>query len=173
MAKEKKKLMIPFTYYEDQMYDYCGYRYEIDTTNSDTMMWDTINNKRVDSIHMPSKTYGWDNDINTQYETQYEEYLIKLNDYKAKCELGEYISVDTIVWKENYQFEDTLKLTGMSRGRSAANFNLQSEVNGKNYNVFMTDMVHLFQNANINKGSVIGKWTFCKRGANYGIKLIE
>ena len=80
--------------------------------------------------------------------------------------------MDTILWKENFEFEDTLKLTGMSRGRSAANFNLQSETTGKDYNVFMTDMVHLFQNANINKGYVIGKWTFCKRGQNYGIKLI-
>lgn len=172
MAKEKKKLMIPFSYYHEQILDWCRYYYEEGTINSDTMVWDTVNNKQVIAPWKPSETIGWERLPNLNYEKEHEEYLVKLNEYQHKLELGEYITVDKITWKANFEFEDTLRLTGMSRGRSAANFNLKSETTGKNYNVFMTDMVDLFQNATINKGSVTGKWTFVKRGHNYGIKLI-
>lgn len=173
MAKQKKKLMIPFTYFHEQMLDYCNYYYEEGTVNSSTIMWDTVNNKRVTAPWKPSKTYGWENTLNTRYEEEFDEYLNELRDYETKVESSEYITVESIVWKENYEFEDTLRLTGMSRGRSAANFNLKSETNGKDYNLFMTDIVNLIQNATLNKGIVKGVWTFVKRGQNYGIKLVK
>jgi hypothetical protein len=172
MAKTKKNLMIPFTYFYENMLDYCNYYYSEGTTNSDTIIWDTKNNKRVSAPYQPSKTFGWEDRPNLNYEEQYEQYLKDLNDYETKVKNNEYISVESIVWKENFEFEDTLRLTGMSRGRSAANFNLKSETNAKDYNVFMTDMVYLFQNGEISKGIIKGKWTFVKRGQNYGIKLV-
>lgn len=172
MVKSKKKLMIPFTYYHENMMDYCGYYYEEGTTNSDTMVWDTINNKSVTAPWKPSTTVGWGRTPNPNYEKEFEEYLVKLNEYQTKIENQEYITVETIVWKENFEFEDELYVLGMSRGRSAANFTLVSQTNGKSYNLFMTDMVDMLQNGVINKGKIKGKWTFVKRGQNYGIKFL-
>jgi hypothetical protein len=185
MAKSKKKLMIPFTYYHEEMLDYCRYYYQEGTENSNKMWWDTLENKRVSEPYHPREpiynSYWYDNyGGNERFNNELEEYPILLKQYESdkkawdtNVQNGTYIEVDEIIWKENYEFDDTLILTGMSRGRSAANFNLQSETNSKNYNLFMTDIVDMIKNANIFKGKVKGKWTFVKRGQNYGIKLIE
>jgi len=75
-------------------------------------------------------------------------------------------------YRANYEFVTTMRVVDMSRGRSAANFTLKDE-KGIEYNMFMKDMLYLIQNCIIDKGVVSGKWTFVKRGNNYGIMLIE
>ena len=75
-------------------------------------------------------------------------------------------------WKENHEFEETLTVTNMSRGRSAANFELQDK-DGNKFNMFMTGMLEMVQKATIKKGKVKGTWTFVKRGANFGIIFIK
>lgn len=184
MAKAKKKIMIPFTYYHDEMIDYTSYYYEAGTENSNKIWWNTEKNNQVwmpSAPHKPSDTYSdgwyynneerWKREVK-EYPERLEKYNRDIDEFNKNVDDGRYIYVDAIVWKENYEFDDTLELTGMSRGRSAANFNLKSVTNGRNYNLFMTDTVDLIQNGVINKGKITGKWTFCKRGANYGIKLI-
>lgn len=174
MAKTKKKLMIPFTYYYEQMLDYCNYYYEEGTENSNKIWWDTLENKAASVwTCKPDKENYWTKVSNPNYETELIEYNNTLNEIQERKDSGRYVEVDAIVWKENYEFEDTLVLTGMSRGRSAANFNLKSETDSKDYNLFMTDIVDMIKMADINKGKVKGLWTFVKRGQNYGIKLIE
>lgn len=184
MAKEKKKLMIPFTYYQEEMIDYVGYTYEQYERDPNKIYWSIEENKQVRPPYTPRKPSDnyqddWYYRGIENWTKAVEEYPIKLETFhqeeKAfnnKVQNGMYISVNNIVWKENYEFEDTLELTGMSRGRSAANFNLKSISDKRNYNLFMTDTVDLIQNGVINKGKITGKWTFCKRGANYGIKLL-
>jgi hypothetical protein len=177
--------MIPFTYYYEEMYDYCGYSYEEGTKNSNKIWWDTIENKRASEPYCPREpSYDsyWYNGTEGKerfnkelayYPELLRQYDIDKKEWDLNVENGIYILVDDIVWKENFEFEDTLILTGMSRGRSAANFNLQSITNSKDYNLFMTDIVDMIKKANILKGKIKGKWTFVKRGQNYGIKLIE
>ena len=174
MVKEKKKLMIPFNYGDEEMLSYTGYNYSEIENESRKIFWDIEENKRAnDWNYPPRKTSGWNDVPNANYEKEYLEYEIKAKEIQDRKNSGRYIKVDDTIWKENYEFEDTLIITGMSRGRSAANFNLQSTINSKNYNLFMTDIVDLIQKATINKGTIKGRWTFVKRGSNYGIKLLE
>ena len=73
-------------------------------------------------------------------------------------------------WKDNYEFEDTLKYSGYSRGNSSCTVQFKSVNDGKEYTMFMVEL-----NDCIDKlvdGKLTGKFTFCKRGQNYGIKLL-
>ena len=74
-------------------------------------------------------------------------------------------------WVDNYTFEAVLTYVGYSRGRSAAGFKFKD--NSYEYYMFMTDMDDVLKNKTLYKGRVSGKWTFIKRGMNYGIKLAE
>ena len=77
-----------------------------------------------------------------------------------------------IEWRENYEFDETLTVESMERGRSAARFILKDE-HGRRYGMFMTDMLDLIQTAElIAYGHIDARWTFVKRGSNYGIKLV-
>jgi len=175
MAKEKKKLMIPFTYGEEEMLSYSDYNYSENAVNSRKIFWDIEENKKADDwAYKPRVTIDfYNNNPNPNYESEMIEYNHKTNEIQTRKDLGRYIEVDYTIWKENYEFKDTLIITGMSLGRSAANFNLQSTINNKNYNLFMTDIVDLIQKATITQGKINGRWTFVKRGSNYGVKLIE
>lgn len=73
---------------------------------------------------------------------------------------------------QNYEFDDCLTLVDFARGRSAAYFHWEGS-DGRRYTMFMTDFVDLVKSSVIIKGSVKGRWTFCKRGANFGVKLVK
>ena len=164
MAKEKKKLMIPFTYYHEEMIDYTGHSYEQYEQDPNKIYWDTEENKQVRPPYAPRKPSdnyqddwyyrGRENWVKAveEYPSKLEVFHQEENEFNNNVQCERYISVNDTVWKENYEFEDTLELTGMSRGRSAANFNLKSVSDGRNYNLFMTDTVDLIQNGIINKG---------------------
>lgn len=70
----------------------------------------------------------------------------------------------------NTTWEDTIKLTGHSRGQSAAYFTLVSLENGISYYAFMKDMVDTLIPCMVN-GVAKGTFTFQKRGQNVGIRL--
>ena len=74
-----------------------------------------------------------------------------------------------VVWKENYIFEAKMRLEGFERGRSAAHALLLDE-SGKKYTLFLTDLEDILKREGLSKGTFPNlKWTFCKRGANYGV----
>ena len=76
-------------------------------------------------------------------------------------------------WKENYEWEDILEYTGYSRGRSSIKLILVSELNGKRYEMFISDFDDVLKKHGF---SVFGEkhtYTFCKKGANYGIKFVR
>ena len=76
-------------------------------------------------------------------------------------------------WQDNRVFFATMTVMSMSRGRSAAYFHLRDGA-GKTYTMFMTDMVDMVKRARlIEKGTVNGRWTFQKRGKNFGVKLVD
>ena len=91
-----------------------------------------------------------------------------------------------IVLKPNVPFIAKIQILTYSRGRSAANWNaVLSEVDGcdsdyakflegMNVTIFMTDMLEIILNNNLWNGkSVFLHLAFCKRGMNYGLKVIE
>ena len=82
------------------------------------------------------------------------------------------IEIWTYEWREPWEFVDTYQITGYSRGRSAAYFNLVSKATGMKCSMFLTDMTDILTTVNINKGKIKGRWIFVKRGQNYGIKYL-
>lgn len=71
-------------------------------------------------------------------------------------------------WRQNEEFEDTLTYQGYRRGRSAAYFEFRRK-SGAKVTMFLKD----FESAipKMVRGKIGGRWTFCKRGANYGVQL--
>lgn len=67
------------------------------------------------------------------------------------------------------EFTGTLTFKGFERGRSAAYALFESEVLGRKYCMFLTDLAEAIPH--LSNGSIYGNWTFSKRGTNYGIKL--
>ena len=78
---------------------------------------------------------------------------------------------DYIEWKDNYTFQDEMRVVDTKRGRSAAHFVIESCRTGTKYTLFLTDALTIFQKGIIVNGVVSGWWTFVKRGSNYGLKL--
>lgn len=77
-----------------------------------------------------------------------------------------------IEWVENRVFPDTLTFTGYGRGRSSAVMYFEGS-DGAEYNMFLTDTETLLKTKDIINGKVTANWTYCKRGANYGIRLAK
>ena len=84
-------------------------------------------------------------------------WMIEKNDYEMK---------------DTWIFEDTLKITSYGRGRSAAYFELKSTTTSMEAVMMMSDMSHMVQAGVINKGVITGRWTFGKKGKNYGIEYV-
>jgi hypothetical protein len=79
---------------------------------------------------------------------------------------------EPIEWKDKFEWEGVLTLEGMTRGRSAARF-IWRDYKDRKFEMFMADMVELVKSgACIENGCCGAKWTFTKKGANYGIKVV-
>jgi len=63
-------------------------------------------------------------------------------------------------------------LTGQSRGRSSIKFHFETGIEGKKYEMFATDFTEMVKHHNVS-GGITGKRCFRKRGANFGLVLIE
>lgn len=74
---------------------------------------------------------------------------------------------------DNYMFTDTLLITSVRRGRSSVHFILKDIRGEREYSMFLTDMLDLICSTGICKGIVSGTWTFCKRGKNFGLKMVK
>lgn len=76
------------------------------------------------------------------------------------------------VWKDNHEFEAVMQFEGFERGRSAAHAILRDQKDMKQYTMFLTDLAELI-NYGFDKEGVTHteKWTFVKRGQNYGVRL--
>jgi len=71
--------------------------------------------------------------------------------------------------RPNFIFEGVIKITGMSRGYSAAYF-LATDIYGMRYSMFMKDLCEALPY--IERGLLRGKFTFTKRGQNFGVRYL-
>ncbi len=73
---------------------------------------------------------------------------------------------------DNFEFEDTLSLSQYGRGRSSVTFEMQ-RTSGKTVSVFVSDFFDMAIDEHFAAGQISGRFTFTKRGQNYGCKLLE
>lgn len=95
------------------------------------------------------------------------------------------------VWKDNYQFQALIKITGYGRGRSSAVFYAQAQqytapqYSAPQYQFFMSEMERIISNCSITKGLIhyghllcfdfkvnCPTYTFCKKGGSYSLQLV-
>lgn len=73
---------------------------------------------------------------------------------------------------DNFEFEDTLVFSGhYGRGRSSVTFTLMRMATSTLVSFFVSDFAALVPK--MTNGRVTGKFTFTKRGQNYGCKMVE
>ena len=170
MAKQSKILMIPFTYHFVNMMDYYDMNFS-DSENNRKITWDTEENHRV---WQPSiRTYQRYGESDEDFAISQTQDRSRVNEFDDRFNSERYITVDEVIWKPNFEFEDKFKYLNYSRGRSSAKIHFKSEITGKEYEMFLTDFDDLMNSQGFNKNVVEGTFTFCKRGANYGIKLVR
>lgn len=75
-----------------------------------------------------------------------------------------------IDWRPNTAFTDTLVYEGYRRGRSAAYFEFHRVSDKTKACMFLTDFDDVARL--MVQGRLTSRWTFVKRGQNYGIKLV-
>ena len=86
---------------------------------------------------------------------------------------GRYIENNqTYRWKENFEFEDTLKYESCIKTKSVL-FNFRSVTTGCTYSMFLIDFLNLIKSHDFKKGVVKSKWTFQKIGKFYGIVAVS
>ena len=49
---------------------------------------------------------------------------------------------------------------------------VEQQDNGARHPLFLTDLEEILKRWNISEGTVSGRWTFTKRGANYGVRMV-
>lgn len=79
---------------------------------------------------------------------------------------------ETIDWRPNEPFIETLQLDRLERGRSAARFWFVGS-DGTEYPFFGQGMVEMLNQVFLNRGLATGTWIAVKRGANYGLELFK
>lgn len=78
---------------------------------------------------------------------------------------------DTITWKDNYVFHDTLKFVEIVRRGHVANFIVESLTTGTKYPMFLSEVMRIFGQYDIIHGVVEGEFTFVKRGTKFALGL--
>ena len=71
----------------------------------------------------------------------------------------------------NFEFEDTLTFDSYGKGRSSVTFYLTRKSTGKGVTMFISDFTEIV--GKMVNGEITGKFTFAKRGQNYGCRLVE
>jgi hypothetical protein len=70
---------------------------------------------------------------------------------------------------DNFIFEDTLEYEHFGRGRSSITFTFKRQ-NGKTVSVFASNLVEFIPH--FVDGKISGRFTFVKKGTNYGCKYL-
>lgn len=73
----------------------------------------------------------------------------------------------------NFVFEDTLIFTRFSRGRSSVKAHFESKYTELKYEMFISDFQNVLKQNRIGNCHVTGRFTFVKKGQNYGIVLLK
>lgn len=97
------------------------------------------------------------------------EYQIPFNKNGDQLHYPAHYTMDTGRWKDNFTFEGVLEITRMERGMSAAYFHAKDQ-EGRGYTMFMKDLFEALPY--MAYGKLTGRFTFTKRGNNYGVKYL-
>lgn len=89
--------------------------------------------------------------------------------YQGSRGVGRYLDP---LWMDNFEFEATLIYEDYGRGRSAAYFFFKDEATGAIHSMFMRDFHDVIRRCTLDQGRVTSRWTFIKRGMNYGIQMV-
>lgn len=73
--------------------------------------------------------------------------------------------------KNNHIFYTTMALYDYSRGRSSVKFLFKCENTKEKYEMFITDFMRIVPK--MEEGKLTGRFAFIKRGANYGVYMVE
>lgn len=71
---------------------------------------------------------------------------------------------------DNFEWDDVLTYSGYGRGKSSCIIYFWSQKFNCNVHMFMTDFDNVVNVLTFGKFS--GRFTFCKRGQNYGVRLL-
>lgn len=82
------------------------------------------------------------------------------------------ISKGDVEFVSNREFTEELEYTGYSRGRSSVTVEFTNQ-KGQVFSMFISDFNDLLNSKDIINKRVVGTWTFCKKGQNYGLRLIK
>jgi hypothetical protein len=97
--------------------------------------------------------------------------LVKNDGTVAQWDMGQwYVENYGYKYVDNFEWIDTLEYETFGRGNSAAHLFFKSVITGKSYQMFLKDFENIVKL--LVDGKVSGKWTFCKRGQNYGVKYL-
>lgn len=77
------------------------------------------------------------------------------------------------VFVPNFEFGDTLVFKHFSRGRSSVKAHFESLYTGKKYEMFISDIEDVILNNHLMNGCISGRFTFVKKGQNYGVVLLK
>lgn len=73
-------------------------------------------------------------------------------------------------WVDNFEFVDTLTYVHYTQGRSAVGFTFK-RTDETTVNVFISDFSEMLPFMKL--GTITGRFTFVKKGKNYGCTIIE
>lgn len=167
---KKKKIfngLIPFDLRGDLLH-YSGY--ETPAQLSEDQLVDGYPLVRFSEWDKNLKKYvdKWQKSPFTLEEVNFERYETpRKKQWSDTIAVGECKSV---LWVQNYEFDDTLEISTYSRGRSAANFQLESKITGREYTVFMSNFLEIVMK--MKYGVIEDRFTFVKQGQNYGLRLV-
>lgn len=76
-----------------------------------------------------------------------------------------------VIFKDNFEFEDSIVFVEFQRGRSSTIAKFHRLSTNTYITAFVSDMKDLI--INMRYGQINGKFTFVKKGQNYGFKIIK
>lgn len=79
----------------------------------------------------------------------------------------------SILFKPNFEFYDTLQYIGYSRGRSSIKIQFICLSCGTTVEMFISDFDDMMEREGLHGKHVSGRFTFVKRGKNYGVKYLD
>lgn len=75
-------------------------------------------------------------------------------------------------WRDNYEFTSTLTYESFLRSDHAVRIVFRGD-DGKEYHMFLKELHDILVGGGFDGNKVSGVWTFCKRGQNFGIRLVR
>lgn len=98
---------------------------------------------------------------------------VPLEQWNSDERWATYASYGHTKWDSNVRFEAHMEVTGMYSGRSAKGACVIDKNTGKEYHMFMTDLIKALRALTVDKGVFpVMEWEACKRGMNYGIRPV-